>query len=236
MARKTLNTLGELKEGIPKASTIYRDLMLSPGWPYAEVRSPKPNDWEPYLRRERYIKRDRALVALLYVGCLRVSEALRLVKSQFKSEGFFVNVSGIRLSKRRPGNIKYREARLPLTGKRACFTKLVTDYLQLLEPEERLFPWSLRVATYTVKNHPYPLRDGTVKERKSIQMIGTKRAWHIVHAMLPSWTEHWLRAFGESFLYDEWQHDIIAVADQVKVDTRTVEKYLVHRSAQYKPA
>jgi hypothetical protein len=144
-----------------------------------------------------------------------------------------VLVSGIKLSKRRPGNVKYREARLPPKGNRACFTKLIMDYLEVLKPDERLFPWSLRERTFTIKEHPYHLRDGQVKERRSVQLVGTKRAYQIVHAMLPAWTQHWIRAFGESYLYDLWDHDIVAVADQVKVDTRTVEKYLVHRSERY---
>ena len=55
--------------------------------------------------------------------------------------------------------------------------------------------------------------------------------------MLPAWTQHWLRAFGESYLYDSWDHDTVAVASQVKVDTRTVEKYLAPgRSEQYRAA
>ena len=222
MARKTLNTLGELKGGIPRPSTIYDDLILFPN-PYKNIST-----------RDKMFLRDRALVALLYVACLRVSEALRLTKAQFENKGDYVLISTIKLSKRRPGNIKYREARLPLKGNRVCFTKLVMDYLETLEPSERLFPWSLRERTFTIKNHTYRLRDGQVKDRKSVQIVGTKRAYQIVHTMLPDWTQHWLRAFGESYLYDLWDHDIVAVADQVKVDTRTVEKYLVHRSAQYK--
>lgn len=180
--------------------------------------------------------RDRALVSLLYLGCLRASEALRLTKSQFETKRDYILVSTIKLSKRRPGNIKYREARLPLKGNRACFTKLILDYLETLDSNERLFPWSLKERTFILKGHSYLLRNGQVKERKSVQLVGTKRAYQIVHAILPDWTQHWLRAFGESYLYDQWDHDLIAVADQVKVDSRTVERYLVHRSAQYKPA
>jgi integrase len=185
--------------------------------------------------------RDRALVSLLYVACLRVSEALRLTKAQFRTKDEngkplgYVKITQIKLSKRKPGSIKNREARLPLTGNRVCFTKLIMDYLETLEPSERLFPWSLRIRTFVIKKHPYRLRDGQTKDRMSVQMVGTKRAYQIVHVMLPAWTQHWLRAFGESYLYDSWDHDLIAVADQVKVDSRTVEKYLVHRSAQYKP-
>lgn len=231
MPRKTLNTLGELRDGIPRPSTIHHDLMLSPGWPYKNDET-----------RDKFLMRDHALVSLLYVGCLRVSEAIRLTKNQFRREDDegkpfdYVLVGQIRLSKRRPGNIKLREARLPLHGNRACFTKLILDYLELLEPSERLFPWSLKERIFIIKGHPYSLRDGQLRDRRSVQLVGTKRAYQIVHCLLPMWTQHWLRAFGESYLYDSWDHDIVAVADQVKVDTRTVEKYLVNRSSKYKPA
>jgi integrase len=227
-SRKTLDTLRELKGKIPRPSTIYTDIMVFP--------NPYKND----STKERMYMRDRALAALLYVACLRVSEAIRLAKDQFEFKDEdgkpwgYVNITRIKLSKRKPGNLKHREARLPLTGNRACFTKLILDYLEILKPDERLFPWSLKERTFVIKKHPYRLRDGQVKDRQSVQLVGTKRAYQIIHRMLPAWTQHWLRAFGESYLYDLWDHDIVAVADQVKVDTRTVEKYLVHRSEQYK--
>jgi hypothetical protein len=54
--------------------------------------------------------------------------------------------------------------------------------------------------------------DTTIWEKNEKgQIIGCKRAWQVVHALLPEFTAHWLRAFGEDFLYGEWDHDLLAV-------------------------
>jgi hypothetical protein len=196
--------------------------MRSPGWPY------KTN-------MTQYLLRDRSLASLLYVAELRISEAIRLKKKQFETLDDHVYVKAIQLSKRKPGKIAFRDARLPLEGERAKFTELILSYLDTLENEDRLFPWSLEQREYILKRK-YRTRAGEVKSFKSIQMVGTKRAWQIVNALLPNWTEHWLRAFGEDYLYDKRDHDILAVADEVKVDARTLQLYLRKRHEKYPPA
>jgi hypothetical protein len=205
----------------PRPHEIYNDLMLSVGWPYKTDR-------------ERYLMRDRALASLLYIAELRVSEALPLIKKQFVEESSFIRVNAILLSKRKPGKIAYRDARLPLEGERAKFTELVRIYLESLEDEDRLFPWSLEKRVYIVGK--YRTKSGEIKDRKSVQMVGTKRAWKIVNALLPNLTQHWLRAFGEDYLYDKRDHDLLAVADEVKVDARTLQQYIRRRHEKYKPA
>ena len=167
----------------------------------------------------------RALVSLLYCGELRVSEALRLVKSQFSKEKDCIKIKNVLLSKRHPGALEYREVRLPLKGERSPFTELITTYLDQIAPEDRLFPWSLEVRKYHTKKF-YKTRKGETKERLSHKMIGTSRAWWTVKSLLPDYTEHWLRLFGESYLYRVRDHDILAVADEVKVDARTLQGYL----------
>lgn len=85
------------------------------------------------------------------------------------------------------------------------------------------------IGTYTLKN-------GTTKPLKSYQTVGTKRAWQIVNALLPDYAAHWLKAFGEDYLYDVRDHDLLAVADEVKVDARTLQQYLRKRHEKYPAA
>jgi hypothetical protein len=208
----------------PSPQELYEQLITSPGWKY---KSSMHDDYGP---------RDRCLVAILYVAELRVSEAIRLVKDQFerKPKDHCVLVKNILLSKRKKGKTAYREARLPLKGERACFTKLIMDYVETLKPEQRLFPFSLNQHIYTLKK-TYTTRNGETKPFKSFQMAGANRAWNIVKAYYPDLTEHWLRAFGENYLYDHMDHDIMAVASEVQVDARTLQKYIKRQHEKYKP-
>lgn len=206
----------------PEPKELYTMLMKSKGWDY------KTN-------MDNYLMRDRALASVLYVAELRISEALRLVKKQFKRKEDHIFVEAIQLSKRKKGKIAYRDARLPLKGERAVFTQLILNYLDTLNDEDRLFPWSLEVREFDT-GHTYTTRKGQVKPIISFQMIGEHRAWQIVNALLPKITEHWLRAFGDSYLYDHMDHDILAVSDEVKVDPRTLQQYIRGRSRKYKPA
>jgi hypothetical protein len=206
----------------PEPRELYDKLMSAKGWNYQNAM-------------DRYLARDRALVSILYVGQLRVSEAIPLKKNQFKRLKDHVQLSSILLAKRKPGKLVYRSARLPLRGERAKFTKLILDYLDLLEPDERLFPFSLTKRTYYVKGRTYKTREGS-KPIRSVVMMGTKRAWQIVNALLPEYTEHWLRMFGEDYLYTNRDHDILAVADEVKVDARTLQGYLRKQHLKYPAA
>jgi integrase len=189
--RKTLKAIPYY----PTPKEISDLLMESKGWHY---------------RRdvEKYLKRDRALVAVLYLGGLRISEALKLKKSQFVKRRDHVLVRSIKLSKSRvkgkPRRIEYRDARLPLNGDRSDLTKLVIDYLETLEEKDT-----------------------------TLFRFGNTRAWQIVTGLLPSFTCHWLRAFCEDYLYDAWDHDLLAVSDYVKVDPRTLELYLRKRHERY---
>jgi integrase len=205
----------------PSPYEIYHELRNSEGWPYKTDI-------------EYYHIRDRALVSLLYVGELRISEAIGLKLSQFEIGYKEVFIKDIQLSKRKPGKVAYRNAHLTLTGERAKFTKLILDYLNLLRVrnQERLFPFSLEKATYIVKGH----LDKKGNQIKSVRMKGTHRAWEVVKAMLPNLTAHWLRAFGEDYLYAAWNKDTYAIAEEVQVDPRTLDKYLKKRSGRYEAA
>lgn len=212
--RKTLN---QIKHN-PSPQELYNKLIKSEGWPYNT-------------EQRRFLTRDRALVALLYLGDFRISEALPLTKENFEKKPRYVWVKDVQVGKKRHGKIEYREAKLPLIGEREIFTKLILNYLTLLKPKERLFPWSLKKRRIPVGT--YKLKDGTEKTRFSVQMAGTKRAWQIVNALLPEYTQHWLRAFGYNYDYDHMDHDIMAVSDKTKADPRSLQPYLRRRYEKY---
>lgn len=107
----------------PNPRELYQTLMRSPGWAY------KTN-------LDFYHKRDRALVALTYLIAARISEVLRLEKNQFSHGENCLVLRGIRLSKK----VGFRdEAFLPLSGERAELSLLVSEYLDELGLDEKLF-------------------------------------------------------------------------------------------------
>jgi hypothetical protein len=114
------------------------------------------------------------------------------------------------LSKRKESSIvKYRETWLPLPSGRLKTTRqrmtgIVLEHLSHINDEERLFPF------------------------------GRSRAWEIVHSISPDFWCHLFRALGENFLYDAWDHDMLAVSDYVKVNPRTLEKYIRRSYEKYK--
>ena len=180
--------------------------------------------WHYKSRQEFYLTRDRSLVALLYLGDFRISEVLPIIKKQFTPKETHIHLEAVRVGKRK--RIEYREARLPLEGERTCFTQLILAYLDLLKENERLYPWSLEVKTFDTKQ-TYKIKDGTVKPILSVRKVGTHRAWQIVNALLPNYTQHWLRAFGYNYdYYKVMDKDIFAVSDKTKADPRSVEPYL----------
>jgi hypothetical protein len=64
--------------------------------------------------------------------------------------------------------------------------------------------------------------------------FGRVRAWQIISKLLgvPC---HWLRAYCENYLYDNWGKDILAVSDYIKVDPRTLQLYIRRSYQKYKP-
>jgi hypothetical protein len=222
-------TLDQIKK-YPTPLELYKELMESKGWDYA---TPKPDDPKALKKLQSFRARDRALAALLYLGDFRISEALPLKKDQFTEHEDYVHVESVLVGKRKANNITYREAKLPLKGERAAFTKLIMDYLEQLEAQDRLFPFSLIKRKYLIKDSSYKLKDGTMKQRFSFQIVGTKRAWQIIKALFPNYTQHWLRAFGYDYDYDHMAHDIIAVSDKTKADPRSLQVYLRRRYDKY---
>lgn len=216
-------TLEQLPGDIPTPRQLYQEMLNSKGWPYATNRA-------------FYQTRDVALASILYLGALRVSEAIPLKKSQFSEpidseRGRHIILKEVRLAKRREGKIEYNTLELPLVGERAKFTELIQKYLEVLDPQDRLFPWRQDKTRIPIggRRGKYQNRKGETIQRYSVRMIGTARAWQIIKALLPNITEHWLRAFGEDFFYVLSGKDVIATAAHYKVDARTLAEWYLKR-------
>jgi len=178
----------------PTPKEIYDELVTAAGWPYKSDM-------------EFFRVRDHALISLLYLAALRVSEVLPLTKNQFTNMNTHIMLKEIRLSKAqvkgKPRRITFRNARLPLKGERKKFTYLIIKHLDNLKKKETLFKFKT-----------------------------TARAWQIVTSYL-GFTCHWLRAFCENYLYDNWNKDLLAVADFVKVDPKTLSFYIRKKHENY---
>ena len=162
--------------------------------------------WPYKTNMEYYRKRDRALAALLYLAGLRISEALRLTKKQFEVKRDYILIKAIKLSKSR---VKGKPRRIQYRDARLPLKgerkKLTQIIMEYLKAckEDRLFPFT------------------------------PQRAWQIIKSLLPEYTCHWLRAFCEDYLYTKWDRDLLAVADYIKVDPRTLQEYIRKRHERY---
>ena len=172
--RRTLNDVYFLRP-----SEIY-ELVTSKSWPY------KTN-------KEFYESRDKALMALLYLTCGRITEVLSLTKKQFdfETDENFIIIRNMKVVKRKKSAKRKRrairdEVPLPLSGPLASFTKLVLEYLNFIEnPEDKLFKF------------------------------GRNRAYKIVRYVTGQWP-HWFRSQGESW-YGKVFSNIFALKDFVGV-------------------
>jgi hypothetical protein len=199
--------------------------------------------------KDFYVARDRALAALLYLIAIRISEAKRLTRQQFKLNPF--KVEGIKLSKaerhcrnirnsngelvpipttdRRYGKIITRkdlyrkEARIPLHGERGKLGQLVLTYLQMIDlssvPKSYYAEGNDNATTkMNIRLFPFSAKSGRID-----QIIK-----HILG--IPP---HWERAYGENYLYEIWDKDLLAVASYVQVYPRTLTKYIHGTHAKY---
>lgn len=215
-ARKVLGDISHY----PEPEELYQKIVESPGWLYKT-------------RQDFFRTRDRSLCSLLYLGDLRIIELLPLTEGNFVDKKDHILVQDIRVGKKRASRVVYRNAKLPLKGPRKCFTELILDYLKLLDPGARLFPWSLERIKIPIANSFYLTAQGEKKQRYRTTLVGTVRAWQIVNAVLPEYTQHWLRAFGYNFDYDAMHFDILAVSDKTKADPRSLQPYLRRRYEKY---
>ena len=162
------------------------------------------DQWPYKTNVEYYKKRDRALAAITYLLAARISEVLRLETWQITIENNRVVVERIELSK----SFKKGKPRNDLFRPEG--------WLPLLGNRA---PLTELVTDYLA-----------VCKTKRLFPFGRIRAWQIITTITKE-PCHWLRAFGENYLYDVWDKDILAVSDYIKVDVRTLQKY-IRRSYQ----
>ena len=224
MRRRTLKFI----EQYPSPEAIYKKIM--------------ENSW-PYTRNREFLQlRDRALVALTYLLALRVSEVLRLKKSQFVFTRKVIIVQGIRLSKSRWKVCKFCRKPVRVEERRKHLLEqhgvdgdpekyfVSKPRASQFRPEAWLpvrgkrAPLTLLVLKYLVK----------LKPEDKLFPITRVRAWQIITHILGE-PPHWLRAYGENYLYDKWKHDLLAVADYVKVDPKTLQQYIRSGYRKYRP-
>lgn len=209
--RRTLNDISHY----PEPEEIYDALMSPPTGKYAYTVDYKT-------RRDFYYTRDTSLPAILYLLALRISEALRLNRSQFimpyedGGREDSIIVRGIYLSKRRyknkPRLTQYRDdAYLPLNGRRRKLTMLVVKYLQLMDRDAEI------------------RREQGKRKRKhfgDLYKFRRSRAYQITEARTGA-TNHWFRGFGEVWLYvEQFDYDLLALSDYLQVDQRTLSEYI----------
>ena len=157
-----------------------------------------------------YHARDRALLSLLYLTAGRITEVLRLKKSQFDSETDkdFIIIRDMQVVKRRKETlVKYgvplREVPLPLKGHLSHFTRSVMDYLKRIEDEAMLFP----------------------SNKKANPHMSRIRAWQIVNGITGQWC-HYFRSQAESH-YGRVFKDVIALSNFVRVvNVQTLSEYV----------
>jgi hypothetical protein len=182
--------------------------------PYELAEKIKFNAWPYKVNRDYYLARDRALCSLLYLISIRVSEAQKLCKKQFRMTPDKIIIEAIKLSKaerhdKKTGKLLIRknlyrpEAWVHLEGKRKQLANILLDYLEMLNDNDKLFD---------------------IKNRRMHQIVN-------FYCEVPP---HWLRAFGENYLYDAWDKDLMAVASYVSVDPRTLALYIRRAHDKYK--
>jgi integrase len=180
--------------------------------------------------RELMLLRDRALIAVLYTGALRISEARRLTVNQFKLDPFRIVAVKLSKAERRRRNIRNSEGVLiPIPETHPDFNKIYVRK-ELYRKEVRLPTKGPRgeiagfIKTYITLLTDYP--------DFKLFNIGNTRIEQIVKHKVGV-TPHWLRAFAENELYELWDNDLIAVAKYVEVDPGTLSKYIHRVPAKY---
>lgn len=164
------------------------NLIVSREWPY---KGGWFNAKGSQYGRDKYHSRDKAFMALMFLTSGRLNQILRLKKSQFKEMYEFKKYAKIAdsdillidqfgVSKRKKGKRHpILELPLPRTGEFAPFTRLVEDYLEYLDEDNKLFTF------------------------------GESRAWVIVNYVTGAYDKegnlvgkwnHWFRAQSLSYL------------------------------------
>jgi hypothetical protein len=162
--------------------------------------------WGYKRNKDKLLTRDRSLIALTYLGAFRISETLRI-----RAEDF------IPVMDKKSGNTHYIEIRAVELSKSFKKGKPRNDLYRTAR-----LPLSGDRSKFT----DLVLEWVNIVKHGKLYQFGNTRAWQIITSFLPGATCHWLRAYGERYLYNEWDNDLVAVADYVKVDERTLAQYL----------
>jgi integrase len=180
----------------PPPKELLRTLEENMGWAYDAIRA-TPEEIAAWRLR------DRALVSLLYLGMLRVSEGLRLRRGQFEIEENVVKLHNVQLVKRKPTNPEWRElVNLPMHGPRAPFTQFIIEQIEpIKDPEAFVFPGY------------------------SDRHLGRGRAWSIVSTLTGKFN-HAFRAFGEDYMAHQPGVILIDLAAYVKVNPAILSTYI----------
>ena len=192
----------------PDPESLLETLARSGGWPYDEKRAATG-------QIALWRARDRALVSLLYVGMLRVSEALRLRRGQFEIGEAAVRVTNVALSKRQTPEWR-KVVNLPTSGERAPFTRFITQYIAMLdakpssESDYLLFEGSRR------DGHPRPL--------------STRRAWDLTYSLTGAFN-HFFRAVGEDYMAHQPGVILPDLGAYLKVNPAIIATY-VHNASK----
>lgn len=162
--------------------------------------------WPYKTRQGFYHTRDLALAALLFLTSGRINEVLRVRKNQIipdPEDPDFMIVQAFWVSKRKEGKTHPTpDIPLPLVGRLAPYTKLVLDYIELLDSEDRLFKFS-RARGWAIIRHI--TNDPSNKN--------------------PGWFCHWFRAQSLSYQVNLIR-STIAVAKQRGVENpKTLMNY-----------
>lgn len=147
------------------------------GWPY------KTN-------RDEYQLRDRALISLLILTGLRISEALQLAKTQFRIYDNYILLLNVKTLKK---NKLRRRIILPKEGHFSPFTEIFEKWLSMVP-----------------KDDAYVFPRGSVKGFVWRTRLSRKRAFWIIKSMTHRFP-HWFRAVCETvygrivFRRDAWK-------------------------------
>ena len=146
--------------------------------------------WQYKTNREQFQFRDRALICLLVLTGLRISEALMLKRLQFRVYSDRILVRNVRTLKRGKMRVKIT---LPKQGKLAPFTEVFERWLRLV-PEEDCYVFPSGCAWGFRWNKP----------------LSRKRAFWIIKTMTGRFP-HWFRSVCETiygrliFNSDAWK-------------------------------
>jgi len=195
-----------------KARRTLKDIKYYPTPKEIETRILKGAGWPYKTNMQFYRIRDQSLVALLYLLAARVSEVLRLKRNQF----LFPDDSGLK------DRILVRAIKLSkprAKGKPRRHEYRSEAWLPLTGVRKGL--------TELIVDYLQLL-----KPEEQLFKFDRSMAWKITNALTGE-TNHFHRAYGEDYLYDVWDHDLLAVADYVKVDPRTLQEYIRKRYQKY---